>query len=118
MRKNKQLLIALILILVTSVTSQAQILPTQLQVTVIDGLGNFVEGADVSLYATQKDYQDSKNAVATGVTDAKGRVKFKDLKVQAYFIDARTEEQNNDGEGVQTGVLTKGRLNKVNTVIE
>jgi hypothetical protein len=99
-------------------TADAQLLPTKLRVTVIDGLGNFVEGATVSIYETEKDYLASENAVAVLKTDKKGRVTFKEVKPMAYFVDARFEDKNNDGEGVKTGELSEGKLNKVNTVIE
>ena len=36
----------------------------------------------------------------------------------AYFVEARKDEMNNNGEGVKTGELSEGKINKVNTVIE
>lgn len=99
-------------------SAEAQLLPTKLRVTVIDGLGNFVEGATVSIYETEKDYLASENAVATLKTDKKGRVTFKEVKPMAYFVEAKFEDKNNNGEGVKTGELSEGRINKVNTVIE
>ncbi len=99
-------------------TANAQLLPTKLRITVLDGLGNFVEGASVSIYDNEKDYLASENALAMLKTDKKGRVTFKDLKPIAYFIEAKKGEQNNNGEGVRTGELAEGRINKVNTIIE
>ena len=99
-------------------TNEEQLLPTKLRVTVIDGLGNFVEGAKVSIYENEEDYRISENAVATLVTDKKGRVTFKEVKPMAYYVEAKFEDKNNDGEGVLTGELSEGKLNKVNTVIE
>ncbi|MEP0369046.1 MAG: SpaA isopeptide-forming pilin-related protein [Cyclobacteriaceae bacterium] len=93
-------------------------LPTRLRVTVIDGLGNFVEGATVKIYSTEDDYRASENAVGTMTTDEKGRVKFKELEPISYFIDARKDDLNNDAEGVKTAPLEEGQLNKVNTIIE
>jgi len=101
-----------------SLSSADQLLPTKLRVTVIDGLGNFVEGASVSIYESEKDYLASENAVATLKTDSKGRVTFKNVKPMAYFIEAKHEGKNNNGEGVMTGELSEGKINKVNTVIE
>lgn len=95
-----------------------QLLPTKLRVTVIDGLGNFVEGAKVSLYDNEKDYLASENPIATEMTDKKGRVTFKEVKNIAYFIEAKDGDRNNNGEGVKTSKLEEGKLNKVNTVIE
>ncbi len=95
-----------------------QLLPTKLRITVIDGLGNFVEGASVSIYEDESNYRASTNPVATGETDKKGRVVFKDLKAIAYYVEAKKGEQNNNGEGVLTGTLSEGKINRVNTVIE
>ena len=115
-----RVLTLLTILLASSVigSADAQLLPTKLRVTVIDGLGNYVEGATVSIYETEKDYLASENAIATLKTDQKGRVTFKDVKPMAYFIEAKFNDQNNNGEGVKTGVLSEGRINKVNTVIE
>jgi len=99
-------------------SSEEQLLPTKLRITVIDGLGNFVEGASVSIYENEEDYRSSTNAVGTGETDKKGRVMFKDLKLIGYYIEAKKGEQNNNGEGVLTSKLSEGKINKVNTVIE
>jgi len=95
-----------------------QLLPTKLRITVIDGLGNFVNGASVFIYEKEEDYIASDNAVAMLKTDKKGRVTFKDLKPISYFIQAKHGDKNNDGEGVVTAPLSEGRINKVNTVIE
>lgn len=107
-----------LLFLGTLLMADAQLLPTKLRITVIDGLGNFVDSASVSIYENEADYRASENAVATLFTDKKGRVTFKDLKPMAYFVEAKHEGKNNDGEGVVTGELAEGRINKVNTVIE
>ncbi|WP_462251460.1 peptidase associated/transthyretin-like domain-containing protein [Ekhidna sp.] len=112
-------LIALLVAGTASIEStQAQLLPTKLRITVIDGLGNFVEGATVSIYETEKDYLASENAVATLKTDKKGRVTFKEVKPMAYFVEAKFEDKNNNAAGVKTGELEEGRINKVNTVID
>lgn len=95
-----------------------QLLPTKLRITVIDGLGNQTEGAKVSIFENEKDYRAGENAVATALSDSKGRVTFKELKPIAYYIYATKDDMNNDGEGVVTAPLDEGKLNKVNTVIE
>ena len=95
-----------------------QLLPTKLRISVIDGLGNFVEGATVTIYDNEQNYVASENAIATLKTDRKGRVTFKDLKPISYFVQATKGDQKNDGEGVVTSPLSEGRINKVNTVIE
>ncbi|MEP1093702.1 MAG: carboxypeptidase regulatory-like domain-containing protein [Cyclobacteriaceae bacterium] len=112
------LLFTMLIFGTTHESAEEQLLPTKLRITVIDGLGNFVEGASVSIYENEEDYRASENAVGTGKTDKKGRVTFKDLKLIGYYVEARKGEQNNNGEGVLTGKLSEGKINKVNTVIE
>ena len=111
-------LMSLLLFSGISYKADAQLLPTKLRVTVIDGLGNFVAGASVAIYEDEENYLASEGAVATLTTDSKGRVTFKGVKPVSYFIEAKKGDQSNNGEGVQTAVLAEGRLNKVNTVIE
>ncbi|MEP5614405.1 MAG: carboxypeptidase regulatory-like domain-containing protein [Cyclobacteriaceae bacterium] len=111
-------LFTMIIFSTTQERAENQLLPTKLRVTVVDGLGNFVEGATVSIYENEQDYRGSTNAVGIGNTDKKGRVMFKDLKLIGYYIEAKKGDQNNNGEGVLTGELAEGKINKVNTVIE
>ncbi|MEO9965419.1 MAG: carboxypeptidase regulatory-like domain-containing protein [Reichenbachiella sp.] len=105
-------------LLMISSKGYSQLFSTKLKVTVIDGLGNFTEGAAVTLYTSIDDYRSNQNAVMAGETDEKGRVKFKDLEQIVYFIDVRKDDKNNNGQGVQTGPIEKGKVNKVNIVIE
>ena len=93
-------------------------LPTKLRITIIDGLGNIVEGAKVSIYTSDSNYLGSTNAVATEVTDEKGRVVFKKLAPMQYYVEATKGEMNNNGEGVVTSKLKEGRINRGNIVIE
>lgn len=95
-----------------------QLLSTKLRVTVLNSLGNPVEGATVSVYANEEAYRNSVGHVAQGVTDEKGRVTFKDLKTESYYLDARKDDLNNNGEGVKTDPLEAGKLNQVNTIIQ
>lgn len=112
-------LILSVLFFSTGIGNQSeQLLPTKLKITVIDGLGNIVEGASVAIYEKEEDYRASDNAVGVGTTDKKGRVTFKGLKLIPYFVEAKKDDQNNNGEGVVTGELSEGKINKVNTVIE
>ncbi|MEQ9405642.1 MAG: carboxypeptidase regulatory-like domain-containing protein [Cyclobacteriaceae bacterium] len=110
-------LIAIVILFIPS-ESNAQILPTKLTVTVIDGLGNVVEGAEVKLYKTEEDYRGSSNPVFTGTSDGKGRVKFKEVESIAYFMEVTKGDMNNNGEGVMTSKLEAKKTNKVNVVIE
>lgn len=101
-----------------SFQSKTQLFPTKLRVTVLDGLGNFTPDVQVTLYQSETDYQNSKNPVQSGTTDKKGRITFEDLQPKVYFVDARKDDMNNNGEGVVTAPLVEGKVNKINTVIE
>lgn len=108
----------LVFLSVFSSHAQAQVLPTKLRVTVIDNLGNFVEGAQVTIFASEEDYRNNTNPITCCPTDKKGRVTFEGLQAISYFIDASKGDQNNNGEGVKTAPLVPKKLNKVNTVIQ
>ncbi len=118
MKKYVYMLSMMLLFIVVSESQAQKFLPTNLRITVIDGLGNYVEGATVKIYKSKDDYMNSENPVATLETNKKGIVKFKKLEPAAYYIDARTDDMNNDGEGVATEPLDEGKTNRVNVVIE
>lgn len=105
-------------LLISATTENAQIIKTQLHVTVRDELGNTVTGATVKLFEKEDDYKAEKNHVAEGVTDEKGVAKFKELKTIAYFILAQKDDLNNFGGGEQTGTLEAKRINKTTVVIQ
>ncbi len=99
-------------------TAEAQIIKTSLTLTVIDELGNSVEGASVKIFEKEADYLAEKNPAAEGKTDAKGIVKFKDLKTLPYFVLARKGDKDNAGGGEQTGKLEEHKFNKARIVIQ
>jgi hypothetical protein len=107
-----------VLMIIAIAASGFQLIKTSLNITVRDGLGNTVEGATVRLFETEDDYNKEENAVAEGVTDDKGVVKFKDLKDIAYFVLAEKDDLNNFGGGEKTGKLEAKRINKVTVVIQ
>ena len=114
----RTLALALIATLIMAAKPATGFLPTKLKVTVIDELGNVVEGATVKLYETEEDYRADENAAfGPAISDAKGLVKFKALKPMAYYIYVEKGDQRNDGAGVLTAVLEEGKVNKVNVVI-
>lgn len=102
----------------SSFSVRAQIIKTQIHITVRNELGNIEPGVNVKLFEKEDDYESEQNAVAEGVTDEKGIVRFKELKAISYFILAKKEERNNFGGGEQTGKLQEKRINKVTIVIQ
>ncbi len=109
---------ALGLMMILANDAHSQLLDTKLQVTVRNDLGNIVEGATVTLYKTMTEYENEENAVQSGTTDKKGRVKFTKLASMAYFMHVEKGELTNIGRGVQTSKLISKKKNILNVIIE
>ena len=98
--------------------SEAQIFNTKLRITVLDDLGNAIEDAEVTLYANKGDYTKEVNPVQeTQKTDNKGRVTFKKLDAQSYYVIVRKGDMSNIGGGEIISELEEKRLNKANVII-
>jgi hypothetical protein len=116
MKRNYALVLLAILFMAFA---PAQIMKTSLRVTVLDELGNAVEGATIQVYANDKDYRASKNPVVPmATTNAKGIAIIKELGAKAYFLDVEKGDKNNRDAGYQTDVLQANRINKINIIIE
>ena len=114
----KQIFLFTFLIAASLPLAEAQIIKTQLHLTVRDELGNTVQGATVMLYETEANYKEEKNPAATGETDKKGVVKFKELKSIAYYVIVRKGDKDNMGGGEQIGKLESSKINKATVVIQ
>jgi uncharacterized GH25 family protein len=113
---KKAILLILPILFLTFVS--ASVLPTSLRITVLDELGNIVEGAKVDLYDNEEDYNNSTNPVQESqLTDEKGRVTFKDLQKTKYWVNVEKGDKNNYGAGVEVE-LTPKKMNKSNIIIE
>ncbi len=101
------------------IQAEAQIIKTSLTVTVLDGLGNPVQGATIQLFANKEDYLKEENIVAEGVTEGnKGQFKFRDIDAIAYFVIVRKDDMDNAGAGEKIAKLDEKKMNKVNIIIE
>lgn len=109
--------ISFISILTISLMSSARI-KTQIVITVRNDLGNLEEGVKVQLYEKEEDYKAEQNVAFEGYTDAKGVVKFKEVKPITYFLLARKDDKDNFGGGEQTGKLEENRINKITVIIQ
>ena len=98
--------------------AESSILPTSLQISVIDELGSYVSGAKAALYSNESDYFNEANPLQEKVTDKKGRALFKKLEPKVYFLKVTKGNKTNDDGGTKTNKLTKARRNKVNIVIQ
>jgi hypothetical protein len=116
MKKSIFIFVGFLMVLGVSEAS-AQLIKTQLDVTIRNDTGNIVDSVSVKLFGNESDYKAEINAVAEGITDDKGVVKFKDIEAKSYYVVARKGDLNNFGGGEETGELKKGRFNKVTIVI-
>lgn len=97
--------------------AKAQILKTSLQLTVLDELGNVVEGAKVQAFDNRVDYENLEKPSFEGTTDAKGRVTFKGCKPVEYYLYVEKEDMTNFGGGEKTDKLEDGKTNRLSVVI-
>lgn len=114
---KRTIYISLIAIFTLTLMSAARI-KTQVTITVRNDLGNLEEGVKVQLYEKEEDYKAEKNAAFEGYTDAKGIVKFKEVKAITYYLLARKDDKDNFGGGEQTGKLEENRINKITVIIQ
>ncbi|MDJ1485662.1 carboxypeptidase regulatory-like domain-containing protein [Cytophagaceae bacterium YF14B1] len=100
-------------------TTPKQITTTALRVTVLDDAGNIQEGAKVTLYKTQEDFEKEQNPVsAAQTTSNKGFVIFRSLEPKIYYVAVSKGDLDNSGGSTQTQELKSGAVNKVNIIIE
>ena len=89
MKKLNPVLIFIFVICIYGFTDYNQVLNTSLKITVVDYLGNVVEGARIK-----------KQMMDVPYTDKKGRVTFKKLEPTIFFLYVVNEDMNNVGGGV------------------
>ncbi len=113
------LFVVVTLLLVSFRSPNHQGLPTSLRINVLNDAGNLEANAKVTLYKNQQDYDKEQNPVmAAQSTNDKGFVIFRDLEPVMYFVTVVKGDKDNSGGSTQTSVLQKGKLNKVNIIIE
>lgn len=121
---NKRILltlgmIALIMMSFAPTHEVRETMAASLRIVVLDGLGNLVEGAEVTLYENEDDFKNNENPVQDPqFTDAKGRAFFKDLEPKSYFVDVEKGDMNNIGGAQITTPLADRKMNKVNIIID
>jgi hypothetical protein len=109
----------LIFMLLSAFPAESQRIQTSLRITVRNDLGNLVENAKVTLYASEDDYNNSENPVQEfAYTNQKGEVRFRDLQPKSYFVDVQKDDLNNEGGGVKIKRLDKGKSNRVTIIIQ
>lgn len=114
----KRIIMMVALFAIAGMATGFQLVKTTLSVTVRDEVGNTVEGAKVRLFENEEDYKTEQHMAVEGVTDAKGLVKFKDLKAIGYFVIAEKGDLDNSGGGEKTAKLEEKKVNKVTIIIQ
>ena len=98
----KYFLISLMAFTLTSFTVGSG---AKMRITVVDENNSIVSGAKVQVFTTHKNYEDEQNAVASGETNAKGFIQFKNLKEQKYYLLVKKGNQNNHHTHNETDIL-------------
>jgi len=86
----------------------------QLLFTVVTDNLTFVEGASVSLFNSQEDWETHSNVVASLQTDGKGQVLFENLHEQTYYFYIEKGDLNNLADiAALSQPLQKGRKSEL-----
>ncbi len=89
-----------------------------MRITVVDENNSIVTGAKVQVFATFKNYEDEENPVASGETNAKGFIQFKNLKEQKYYLLISKGDLNNHQTANETDVLRMKGKNRFEIMID
>ena len=111
----------LLFILTVAVLSSAftwQLLHLKLNVSIVDASGEPVENAKVTLYSSDSDHTKEENALQSGQTNKKGVVVFKKLATKSYYLAAKKGKLDNSLGDHETGIMHKGKINKITLTIE
>ena len=88
-------ILALVLFLFSCTEKEYIDADPQLLFTVVADNLVFVEGASVSLFNSQEDWENHSNVVASLQTDGKGQVLFENLDEQIYYFFIEKGDLNN-----------------------
>jgi hypothetical protein len=111
----KYFIISVLALVLTSFTVGSG---AKMRITVVDENNSIIEGATVEVFTTHKNYEDEENAIATGVTNAKGFVQFKNLKEQKYYLLVSKGSLNNHHTHNETDVLRLKGKNRFEIMID
>ncbi len=90
---------------------------TRLELTVLDENSTALENVEVKLYATQEDYYNDTNLIATSTTNASGKVTFENLQPITYFWKTISECYLENGLNNTINPIEENSLNQVSTNI-
>lgn len=121
---NKGLLILILLVAVFGCKKEETVTPivldpTSLELTIVNNLGNPIQGANVKLYSSYDDWNLGINQVGYTLTsNFAGKVKFTNLSPVKYYWFAEYDCQNNvNGAVTTTQPLSNNINNTLNVVL-
>ncbi len=128
MKTSKTLFVGLLLVSATFISSCKKdkkevpapvVIPTSLELTIKDIVGNIVPGASVMLYSTRTDWENSTHPVtgSSKITDASGKVKFTDLSSIRYYYDVAAGCKNNAHGNNSVSALSANANNTTEVII-
>lgn len=125
MKNNFNKLLIIIVLLVASFGCKKEeaptpiaLTPTSLELTIINNLGNPIQGANVKLYNSFDDWNLDKNQIGNTLTsDFMGKVKFSNLTPIKYFWLAEYDCQNNVNGAVTTTQPLSSNTNNTLSVV-
>nr|WP_321358130.1 hypothetical protein [uncultured Draconibacterium sp.] len=115
MKKHNIIVVLAMLISLLSCTKEEYVEPApQILITVVEDDLVFVEGASVSLFNSQEDWENHSNVVASLQTDEKGQVLFENLDEQIYYFYIEKGDLNNLADiAALSEPLQKGRKSEL-----
>lgn len=123
--KNFKPLIALLVLLsfLASCTSsnddEVEPQTTDLQITVVNELGQRINAANVTIYQLKTDYTNNSNAIDSGITGSNGVITFENLRaINYYFYIENAPATNNLTQFKTIAPLTSNMVNTVTVLIE
>ena len=91
---------------------------TKVKIIVVNENNSLIEGASVSLYNSHERYKAESKPSASGKTNSKGFVQFKNLEERIYFIHVRKGDLNNNGGSIKTDTLHSSSKNRFQIMID
>lgn len=88
-------------------------LTTDMEITVIGPDGSPLSNVPVNLYDNTSDWESATNIIVSDTTSNDGKVTFKGLDSQMYFIDATSEGFANWGSTIESTILAENEVNKL-----
>lgn len=119
------LIVLLLCLVISSCSTEDDPIPgTSMELTIVNDLGNPVEGATVNLYNSEEAFvlDNQNDAVTTGASGKDGKVLLKDLESKTYYFSVThgttTVLTNWEGAVTTENAIEENKVNTLNVVIK